>query len=45
MKTFADAAGRTWSITLNLATAMQVKDQLGIDLLRPDDGNDGRTRR
>lgn len=39
MKTFNDAAGRTWTIALNLGTAMYVKDKLGIDLLRPEDGN------
>lgn len=39
MKVFTDAAGRTWTIALNLGTAMQVKDTLGIDLLRPEDGN------
>ncbi len=39
MKTFNDAAGRTWTIALNLGTAMQVKDKLGIDLLRPEDGD------
>ena len=31
MKTFTDAAGRTWTISLNLGTAMAVKDSLGID--------------
>ena len=25
MKTFTDAAGRTWTITLNLGTAMKVR--------------------
>jgi hypothetical protein len=39
MKTFNDAAGRTWTIALNLGTAMQVKDKLNIDLLRPEDGD------
>lgn len=39
MKMFNDAAGRTWTIALNLGTAMYVKDKLGIDLLRPEDGN------
>lgn len=39
MKTFNDAAGRTWTIALNLGTAIFVKDKLGIDLLRPEDGD------
>ena len=39
MKTFTDAAGRTWTIALNLGTAMQVKDRLGVDLLTPEDGD------
>jgi len=38
MKTFTDAAGRTWTIALNLGTAMAVKDKLGIDLLQPEAG-------
>jgi len=29
MKTFTDAAGRNWTIALNLGTAMAVKDTLG----------------
>jgi len=39
MKTFTDAAGRTWTITLNLGTAMAVKDKLGVDLLQPEAGD------
>ncbi|MHB1158235.1 MAG: hypothetical protein ACYC26_15530 [Phycisphaerales bacterium] len=39
MKTFTDAAGRTWTITLNLGTAMAVKDKLNIDLLQPEQGD------
>lgn len=39
MKTFTDTAGRTWTIALNLGTAMQVKDRLGVDLLKPEDGD------
>ncbi|HPC65343.1 MAG TPA: hypothetical protein P5175_06230 [Anaerohalosphaeraceae bacterium] len=39
MKCFNDAAGRTWTIALNLGTAMRVKDKLNIDLLRPEDGD------
>jgi len=38
MKTFSDAAGRTWSITLTLGTAMAVKESLGVDLLQPEAG-------
>ena len=38
MKTFNDAAGRTWIISLNLGTAMAVRDKLGIDLLQPEQG-------
>ena len=39
MKTFTDTAGRTWTISLNLGTAMAVKDALGIDLLQPEAGD------
>ena len=39
MKTFNDAAGRTWTISLNLGTAMAVRDKLGIDLLQPEQGD------
>ena len=39
MKTFTDAATRTWSLTLNLGTAMAVKDKLGVDLLQPEAGD------
>ena len=39
MKTFTDAANRTWSLTLNLGTAMAVKDKLSIDLLQPEAGD------
>ena len=38
MKTFTDAAGRTWSIALTLGTAMYVKTKLDIDLLQPEVG-------
>ena len=38
MKTFTDAAGRTWSLALNLGTAMAVRDKLNIDLLQPEQG-------
>lgn len=39
MKTFTDAAGRTWTISLTLGTAMAVKDKLDIDLLCPEAGD------
>jgi len=39
MKTFTDAGGRTWSITLTLGTAMHVKAKLDIDLLQPEAGD------
>ncbi len=36
MKTFNDAAGRTWTLSLTLGTAMTVRDKLKIDLLQPE---------
>ena len=39
MKTFTDAAGRTWTLALTLGTAMKVKAKLDIDLLQPEAGN------
>ncbi|MGC9454883.1 MAG: hypothetical protein ACP5HU_08445 [Phycisphaerae bacterium] len=36
MKTFTDTAGRTWTISLTLGTAMAVKARLGVDLLQPE---------
>ena len=39
MKTFNDAAGRTWTISLNLGTALAVKEKLGVDLLQPELGD------
>ena len=39
MKNFTDAAGRTWTLTLNLGTAMAVKGKLDIDLLQPEAGD------
>jgi len=39
MKTFTDAAGRTWTLTLTLGTAMRVKAVLDIDLLQPEAGD------
>jgi len=39
MKTFTDAAGRTWTLSLTLGTAMKVKAKLDIDLLQPEAGD------
>jgi hypothetical protein len=39
MKTFTDKAGRTWTISLSLGTAMMVKEKLGVDLLQPEQGD------
>jgi hypothetical protein len=39
MKAFTDRAGRSWTITLTLGTAMTVKEQLGVDLLQPEAGD------
>ena len=38
MKSFTDAAGRTWSIALTLGSALHVKNKLDIDLLQPEAG-------
>ncbi len=38
MKSFNDAAGRTWSLALTLGTALHVKNKLAIDLLQPEAG-------
>jgi len=39
MKTFTDTAGRTWTLSLTLGTAMAVKAKLDIDLLQPEAGD------
>lgn len=39
MQTFIDAAGRSWSISLNLGSAIRVRDRLKIDLLQPELGD------
>lgn len=39
MRTFTDAAGRTWSIHMTLGSAMRVKQKLGVDLLRIEEGD------
>ena len=40
MKTFTDTAGRTWTLSLTLGTAMAVKAKLDVDLLQPEAGDD-----
>jgi hypothetical protein len=39
MRTFQDAAGRNWTIALNLGAAMAVKAKMGVDLLQPEAGD------
>ena len=39
MKTFTDSAGRTWTIALNIDAVKRVKTLLGIDLLKPEEGD------
>jgi hypothetical protein len=39
LKTFTDAAGRTWTLALNLGTALKVRDALDVDLLQPEQGD------
>ncbi len=39
MKTFNDAAGRTWTLALTLGTAMHVKAKLEVDLLQIEIGD------
>ena len=39
MQSFIDTQGRTWSMTLNLGSAMKIRDRLGIDLLQPELGD------
>ena len=39
MQTFVDSTNRSWSIALNLGSAMKVRDRLGVDLLQPELGN------
>ena len=38
MHTFKDSTGASWEISINLGTAMAVRDKLGIDLLQPEQG-------
>jgi len=39
LNTFTDAAGRTWTLSLNLGTALKVRDALDVDLLQPEQGD------
>jgi hypothetical protein len=39
MKTFQDNAGRTWTLSVNIATVRRVRDILGVDLLDIDEGD------
>ena len=39
VKTFKDKDGRDWEISLNLDSAIRVKDALGVDLLQPELGD------
>jgi len=38
MKTFKDSQDRTWEIAITIGSVMRVKDRLGVDLLKPEDG-------
>jgi len=41
MKTFTDNEGRTWEISINVATIRRLRDALGVDLLKiVEPGND-----
>jgi len=39
MKSFKDNAGHDWHLSLNIGTAMLVKDRLGVDPLQPEAGD------
>ena len=39
MKQFCDKAGRSWTISLTLGTAIEVRDKLDVDLLQPEQGD------
>jgi hypothetical protein len=39
MQIFKDNANRDWTLSLNIGTAMMVRDRLGIDLLQPEVGD------
>jgi hypothetical protein len=39
MHTFKDNANRDWTLSLNIGTAMMVKDRLGVDILQPEAGD------
>ncbi len=38
MKAFQDKAGRNWTVSLTIGSAMRVKDKVDVDLLRPEEG-------
>jgi hypothetical protein len=38
MQVFRDKMNRDWTLSLNIGTAMLVKDKLGIDILQPEVG-------
>jgi len=39
MKQFCDKSGRSWTISLTLGTAIEVRDKLDVDLLQPEQGD------
>lgn len=39
MQTFVDTTNRSWTIALNLGSAMKIKERLGVDLLQPELGD------
>jgi len=39
MRQFCDKSGRSWTISLTLGTAIEVRDKLGVDLLQPEQGD------
>jgi len=39
MKTFTDAAGRTWTISLTIDAVKRVRDLLDVNLLEPESGD------
>lgn len=38
MEKFNDAKGNEWVIKINIGTAMQVRDRIGVDILQPEKG-------
>lgn len=39
MRTFSDAAGRQWRLSMTLGTVIAVRDALSVDLLQPEAGD------